>query len=946
MTDSGGPTDDIERDRVFSEVGAALFPGEFSGLKVGRFEVVSRIGSGAMGIVYEARDEELGRRVALKLLEPWADGETEQRRLRLAREARALARLSHPNVVQVYEVGTHGDQLFVAMELVGGTTLRQWLAERERSQEAILGVLLGAAAGLAAAHERDLVHRDFKPENVLIDSDDVAKVADFGLARVEAETEGSLPSARPVGTGLELTHTGARVGTPVYMAPEQFDGAPIDHRADQFAFCVVLYEALRGERPFVGESPDEIRRAIAKGPPSLSPLPPQVRRALGRGLGESAADRFSSMRELARVLDRNPWAARRRWLGAGGIAVVAAGAAFGLSTLSSGASCDVPDDALVGVWDAEVAEQVRSAFASVDTPLAGDTRVRVSKLLDQRAQDWKHARREACEATRVRGEQSEQMLDLRMACLDRRRLEMEAVSRALSKPPGQETLRRAVESVRALPDLARCADVEELGAAIPLPADDSIRSRIEAVRGRITEIDARGYFGSPSEQLAAASRLSTEARSIGWPPLLAEALYSEFQAARRAGDLELAVKTGLEATKATAAARDDRLAAATWTDLVSVVGVAQRRDADAEAYRRMAEAALVRIGGDARLQAELLNVVGIVRKNGGDYGVARRVFEEAAELAQKPGEAMALASILDNLGNVLRRLGQQEAARESHERALALFEGAVGRHHPVVARVHENLGILAKHQGRFDDALAHYERASEIREDFYDEANPETFNGFLNLGNVQKRLGLYDAAMASYAKSEAGWRKTLGDEHPDVALALTNLGGVLTLAGRFDEAESRLDDGLRIKKKVLEKDHPDLALSYEARGELDLARGRPSTALEHCTEAHRVNELHLKPGHRDLAYALSCIGRAHLGMKRSDDARTVLEQARKLWKDGRVDARDLGQLELALAQARRGAGSPISEVRTSAEQALEAFDRAGPRAKREKAEAERFLASL
>ena len=226
------------------------------------FEVEEPVGTGGMGIVYRARDLRLGRTVAVKLHRPMAHG-TE----RLMREATAMAKLSHPNVVTVHEVGTHDGMLFIAMEFVDGVTARRWVTDGERSVKEIGALYHAAGKGLAAAHEAGLIHRDFKPENVIVGSDDVARVVDFGLARSAAED--TLPAESLTGgdgpnDSGSLTVTGAAVGTPAYMAPEQFAGGDVDARTDQFSFCVSLYEAVYGSgrtRTIRGETPRSARRS-------------------------------------------------------------------------------------------------------------------------------------------------------------------------------------------------------------------------------------------------------------------------------------------------------------------------------------------------------------------------------------------------------------------------------------------------------------------------------------------------------------------------------------------------------------------------------------------------------------------------------------------------------------------------------------------------------------
>jgi serine/threonine protein kinase len=263
------------------------------GQQVGRYRIVRPVGAGAMGNVYLAHDPDLDRRVAVKLLNP-AAGITELRS-RLLREAQAMARLSHPEVITVYDVGTYGEQLFIAMEFVEGGTLREWLAERPRSWREVVGVFLRAGRGLASAHAAGLVHRDFKPDNVLVGDDGRVRVTDFGLARAVHEAAQSAEEPAAPGTIVDatLTRTGTLVGTPAYMAPEQLRGAAADARSDMFSFCVSFYEALYGERPFAGTTVVELRESVSagrvRGAARSAAVPARLRRALTVGLRPAPA---------------------------------------------------------------------------------------------------------------------------------------------------------------------------------------------------------------------------------------------------------------------------------------------------------------------------------------------------------------------------------------------------------------------------------------------------------------------------------------------------------------------------------------------------------------------------------------------------------------------------------------------------------------------------------
>ncbi|HEX7836251.1 MAG TPA: serine/threonine-protein kinase, partial [Kofleriaceae bacterium] len=287
-------------------VGEAARTAEPLGATIGRYRLERELGAGGMGVVHAAFDPALERRIALKVLR--SATATFEARDRLLREARAMARLTHPNVVPVYEVGTAAGRDFVAMEMIHGETLAAWLRASRRTPAAILDAFLAAGRGLAAAHAAGIVHRDFKPHNVLRSRDGRIAVTDFGLAR---EAEGALPAALettlPGSTQSSapsalagITVTGSLLGTPAYMPPEQWQGGVVTPATDQFAYCVALWEALAGERPYRGPTLDELRAQAALGPVALdaSKIPRRLRAILRRGLDPDPAQRWPNMDAL------------------------------------------------------------------------------------------------------------------------------------------------------------------------------------------------------------------------------------------------------------------------------------------------------------------------------------------------------------------------------------------------------------------------------------------------------------------------------------------------------------------------------------------------------------------------------------------------------------------------------------------------------------------------
>ena len=460
--------------------------------RIGRYELGRVIGRGATGVVYEARDPELDRAIAIKVLRPQMSAE------RLRREARALAKLTHPNIVRVYDAGEHQGETFIAMELVLGENLREWL-RTPRSLAHIVEVLLRAGHGLSAAHRAGFVHRDFKPDNVLIAATGEVLVGDFGLACAGTEIEeatASTATALAASPAL-LTATGALVGTPAYMAPEQTTGEATP-ASDQFAYCVTAWEACFGARPFVGDTLAALFEAARTGRierPDRE-VPPRIERALRRGLAADPKARFASIDELLRALVPPP---RRRgvWI-AGAIAAAAGTATIGPATRTSTepGRCELAGDTLAATWNADRRAAIATRWGE---PIA--------RGFERYATEWQHHRIDACRAMTERGEQSEP----RVACLDRARATFGTTLDTLLAT-SRDTWSRPEATSEALPALERC----EHPLVTPAPPVETAGS-IALLDAKLTRAELELLAGTAVSRPAVRA-LRGEAEQLGYAP--------------------------------------------------------------------------------------------------------------------------------------------------------------------------------------------------------------------------------------------------------------------------------------------------------------------------------------------------------------------------------------------------------------------------------------------
>ena len=871
-----------------------------------------------MGEVHEALDEDLGRRVAIKLVHSRLRSAVG--RERMLKEAQAMARVTHPNLVVVHEVGRSDDLIFIVMEFVDGPSVAEWLAEEPRPLDEILEVFVQAGRGLGAAHAAALTHRDFKPANLLIGRDGRVRVADFGLAllsKPELET-----SQERLDESLvlfdRLTQPGAMVGTPIYMAPELLNSAAATATpaSDQYSFCVALWEALHGAPP---SSSATTERGSGSGGSVEGPatpradLPPALRAALEKGLADNPDARHPNMDPLLDAMrPRSPHLGtrRERVLAVGSILGLVLALAFTLrSTVDPQIQpCAGVEAELVGVWDVERRAQVYRAITATGLSYAEDTAAWVEDGLDDYANRWVDARREACETTQ-RGMQSVELLDKRIACLDARLTHLEATVEVFAGAD-PKVVEGAAQAVAALPRLDRCADLDALLEARPRPRDPVIDARLAELEARLVQIRAQLEAGHYEEAFAPAQAIMDDARALGDGPFEVQAGLLLGDLLQRKGAYE-AAETTLEAAY-TGALRlrmstESAMAAA---QLVWVVGHKLARHDDARSWAKHA-GPLSEAAGQPEVRATYYNNLGAVAFEQAAYAEARELWERALDdytRAHGPTHP-SVATALNNLGNVVFTLGEYDAARSYFTRALELREGSLGPRHPEVAASLNALGLVAKREGDYAVALAYMEGALEIEEQALGRAHPGLAVSLNSLGNLALAEGNYDAAREFHTRALAIKQQTLAPDHVELATSLNNLGNVESELGEYEAAQVNFEAALAILETSFGPEHPSVAITLDNLGLVFAMQGRYAEAREFHERALALGEASLGSAHPDLAYTLTALGEALVGCAEPRRAQAVLERALEL-RTTHDEPVELAKTWVALARAVEGTDLP------------------------------------
>ncbi|MFT3695572.1 MAG: protein kinase [Kofleriaceae bacterium] len=690
------------------------------GARFGRFEIDKLLGAGGMGQVYAARDTELDRHVALKVLRPELGGAVVLEE-RLLRESRMTAKIAHPSVMTVYDVTRVGEVVAIAMELIRGETLALRCARE--SWRAIVALYLRAAEGLAAAHDAGIVHRDFKPDNVLVGDNDRVVVTDFGIARVALEIVESPRAAEP--KDVKLTATGLAIGTPAYMAPEQLRGASVDQKADVFAFSASLWEALHGSRPFPGASVAEIEAAYATPPKPTTRLD----RVLLRGLSIDPAKR-PALRDLARDLGRVLHRRRKVAIGAGAIGLVGAGVAGALA-LASPAPADHPC--------APALANFHYDHDAVAKALAGDP---ILTKIDNLAARWRVVHVETCHADRAPAQAQDVA-----ACLEARRIEIEGIAAdlVLDGPAYAKQL----SSVGSLPDLCLHAPPALMFSRVP--ADPVLRRKVTPLRYHAWDAEKARNAGDPAKALAISEQLVKDSKGV-WPPLEAEAQYLLGATQSLGSDPKAGFENLRQAAALAEASHHDYIAIVAWTQLITSATFDNGDPKRGLEYATYAESALARSEYPPEATAVFLYAKGGALVEMNRPKDAEQAFRKSRELSEE-FHLPYLAVAIQGLGYLYEQEGQYPEAIQQYRDAIALLKddaSDVQNRITFYQRLATNLSIVGKN----DEALQLAKECVRLADQTFEPKSEDRIETHLALvdayqqaGDDKTALGIVDQAI-------------------------------------------------------------------------------------------------------------------------------------------------------------------------------------------------------
>ncbi len=873
------------------------------------FRIERMLGAGGMGVVYLAVDERLKRRVALKLHARLAHEHGVER---MMREATAMAQLNHPNVLTIHEVGTVDDHVFIAMEFIDGQTLRQWLRERPRPWSELRPVLLAAGEGLAAAHAAGLVHRDFKPENVLISKSGKVSVADFGLARAERDSHGSASASGSLADlDSNLTRTGALMGTPAYMAPEQCNATPVDARADQFAFCVTVYEALYGQRPFAGRAVvdliDQITSGNVRPAPENNTVPRWLHDVVLRGLRGDPEERYADMSALLSELRADPQRARRRKIAAvaaAGALVAVLAVVFVLARRSAQTRpadvCAGGDERIAEVWNPERSERVRKSLLAVAPHL--DSWPRVARSLATYADTWAGIRRDACEATTVQRSQAEDVMNKRYACLDRALVAFDGLL-ATFETTGLAGASRALESSYRLPPLEACNDLDLLKRMTDMERDARDEPMVATIRRELYKATVIAGNGRIKRALRLINNLEKDADKIPGGHLLAEVLLRKggvLTMLGRHSEAEVSLRKAYDHARRSKRSSIAGIAAAVMIGVSNSKGNVQIADH----WANLAKLELPHAGYRSVAAETIQLATADLRSRQGRYADAVAHLRAALRIEETlyGNNHLRIATTKIQIASALDALGKRTQAKHELQAALKLVEQLAGKSHPSQVHGLRTLSLLHNGAGEHRKAVDVSTRALAIARRAYGENHSEVAYCWQNHGVALYGLGRIDDAIAAYAKAIDIISRKLGRRHPDLGMLYSNMGVAYEQKGELDKALDYHERALRLLEARFGKDHYEVAIARTNLAATLTDKRRFARAIPYFRRAIDIFDA-ISPNDPTIIIPLNGLGASLIELGRAADAIAGLERALALGDKTKTAAERRARTRLNLANA-------------------------------------------
>ncbi|MCB9756536.1 MAG: tetratricopeptide repeat protein [Myxococcales bacterium] len=846
---------------------------------VGRYTILRILRSRPTSQLIVGFDSSLDRKVTIKVLRPGSvEGE------RTLRAAQALAKITHPNLTRVFEIGEHEGQPFIATEYVDGADLRTWLRARSRRWSEILGVVVAAGRGLAAAQALGLLHLEIRPESILVAAD-----------------------ARVLLTGVVIDGAHARnehaqherdQGRDIYMSPEQLRGEPLDAHSDQFSLCVTLYESLYDQHPFAAE-----RARLLSGdllaPPAARGVPRRVERALRRGLAGAPDDRWCSLGALLDALDRDPARRRRGLAGAGLLTFLTAGTGYTMATVerASVVRCGDAVEALASIWSDDRRARIRAALRATDTPLVEDTLPRVEAVIDRYTDAWTELRARVCEEHQREALPS-RVYELSKSCLARRQADLDALLDVLTETaPG--TVENAVTAAFNLPRVATCADAESLLAATPPPANPSAAREAEALRAELSRVEALEGAGRYDDGLALLETLAPRVNELAYAPLSVAHLLGRGTMLLWIGRFEEAERVLADAYLAAIRAHEDALAGEALAQRIFVVG---RLGRSQQALAWYPEAAAWAGDDDRELRALILNNTATIEADVGHLARGSAMVRESSALwTEIHGETHPQAIFsFANLAEFLARQGRCDEALDILDTALARLEQTFGSEHYAIELNRSNrceylacAGDLSAAVECFDGPIRELLSGGGTTRYWLDGLASVAILVHRARGDVERAAALADEIIRSLPEDKHSWLH---------ASALQQLGELALADADLERASELLRESATLQVDAAPTDalrlqtETDLATLALARGHVDDAHARALEIIVRGEASHAEQPWLVAParfllarveasaGERDAALALA--ERADADLVRSGHIRDYLRAEIQAWRAG------------------------------------------------------------